>query len=78
MSFWIDIADLSHITVTPDIPNVQPLAWHGGRLVPPIQLAHDASPTVWELKDGGDRLTDFRTRGLTAIIAADVTGRYDP
>ena len=59
MSFWIDIADLSHIVVTPDIPNVGDLAWHGGRLLPPIQLAHDASPTVWELKDGGERLTDL-------------------
>ena len=46
MSFWIDLTDLAHITVTPDIPNRQPLAWHEGRLVPPIQLAHDTSPTV--------------------------------
>ena len=76
MSFWIDISDLAHIVVPPNPVDNGTLAWHGGRLLQPLQIAKDDDPNVWQLRDAGPKLTDARTRGLTALVAADATGRY--
>ena len=71
MSFLIDVADLSSIVVGPEVTNVGLLAWHGGRVLDPIIPFRDSPSDPWQIRDGGDKLTEYRMRGFETIIVHD-------